>query len=58
MNKLLTFLIYFVSIFFSVTIFNMFIFDKTFDLLGNLIFSIVFTLLFLGLKGADNKKSE
>lgn len=58
MDKLLTLLFYFISIFLVVTIVNMFIFDKTFDFLGNFIFSIVFTALYLGLKGADNKKSK
>lgn len=56
MNKFFYFLIILLSVFLIFNFVNSILFDNPFDFLESFIYSLVFTLIYLGLKGHKKKK--
>ncbi|EWB52896.1 membrane protein [Staphylococcus aureus W64953] len=58
MNKFFYFLIILLSVFLIFNFVNSILFDNPFDFLESFIYSLVFTLIYLGLEGHKKKKVE
>ncbi|WP_223289369.1 hypothetical protein [Staphylococcus aureus] len=56
MNKFFYFLIILLSVFLIFNFVNSILFDNPFDFLESFIYSLVFTLIYLGLEGHKKKK--
>lgn len=56
MNKFFYFLIILLSVFLIFNFVNSILFDNPFDFLESFIYSLVFTLIYLGLEGRKKKK--
>ncbi|CAA3926849.1 membrane protein [Staphylococcus aureus] len=56
MNKFIYFLIVLLSVFLIFNFVNSILFNNPFDFLESFIYSLVFTLIFLGLEGYKEKK--
>lgn len=56
MNKFFCFLIILLSVFLIFNFVNSILFDNPFDFLESFIYSLVFTLIYLGLEGHKKKK--
>ncbi|EWT88309.1 hypothetical protein, partial [Staphylococcus aureus] len=57
MNKFFYFLIILLSVFLIFNFVNSILFDNPFDFLESFIYSLVFTLIYLGLEGHKKKKA-
>lgn len=56
MNKFIYFLIVLLSVFLIFNFVNSILFNNSFDFLESFIYSLVFTLIYLGLEGYKEKK--